>query len=275
VIPARKRKPRDKAKVENGVLVAERWIIAALRHHRFFSLTELNQAIGELLVRLNERKFRKLDSSRSGLFRQLDQPALKALPSEPFTFATWKKVRVHPDYHVEVDFHYYSVPYFYVHETMEARIGEKTVEIFRLGRRLVTHVRSFQRYRHTTLPEHRPPHHQALDWTPERVLEKGRRFGPATAAVLETILQSRPHPEMAYRACMGVIRLGSRYSAERLESACHRALRLNACSYRSIASMLKNGLDRQPIEDTVESATHRSLHDNVRGPAYYGSREVM
>ena len=157
IIPARVRKPRDKAKVEAGVLLVERWILAALRKRTFFSLAELNQAIRELLIKLNERKFRKLDTTRARLFAELDRPALKPLPAEPFRFAEWRKVRVNIDYHVEVDGHYYSVPYHYVHEAMEARVSETTVEIFRCGRRLVTHVRSFLKGKHTTLAEHRPP----------------------------------------------------------------------------------------------------------------------
>jgi len=275
VIPARVRKPRDKATVENGVLIVERWILAALRKRTFFSITELNQAIRELLVRLNERKFRKLDTTRVRLFEEVDRPALKPLPEEPYQFATWKKVRVHPDYHVEVERHYYSVPYHYVHEQMEARIGEKTVEIFRCSRRIALHVRNFAAGRHTTLPEHRPPRHQNLEWTSDRMIARGKAIGPATVGVLERVLESRPHPELGYRACQGIVRLGQRYSDERLEAACQRALTLNACSYRSIQSILSSGLDRQPVEPAEVSAAHNDLHTNVRGSTYYGPKEVM
>jgi transposase len=275
VIPARVGKPRDKAKVENGVLIAERWILAALRKHTFFSVTELNQAIRELLVRLNQRKFRKLDTTRARLFEELDRPALKSLPQEPYRFATWKKVRVHPDYHVEVDRHYYSVPYYYVHEQLEARIGEKTVEIFRCGRRIALHVRSFAVGKHATLPEHRPPRHQDLEWTSERMIAKGKAIGPATVAVLKRVLESRLHPELGYRSCLGIVRLGTRYSNERLEAACQRALSLNACSYRSLKSILSTGLDRQPVEEAEVAPAHRGVHTNVRGACYYGSKEVM
>lgn len=270
VIPARKRKPRDKAKAEAGVLIAERWIIAALRHHVFFSLGEINQAVAELLTRLNDRKFRKLDGSRRELFESVDRPALKPLPAEPFSMGVWKTVRVHPDYHVEVDFHCCSVPFHLVGEALEARLCEKTVEIFRFGKRIATHARSFRRHRHTTLAEHRPPNHEALDWTPQRLIDRGRQFGPSTVAILERIMDSRPHPEQGYRSCMGVLRLGARHSAERLEAACGWALAHHACSYRSVESILNNGLDRRPPQSAPESEAHLSLHANVRGADYYG-----
>ena len=270
VVPARPRKPRDKAKVEGGVLIAERWIVAALRHRTFFSSTELNQAIRELLTGLNQRKFRKLDTTRARLFEEIDRPALKPLPHEAFRFAEWKTARVNIDYHVEVDGHWYSVPFHYIHDVVEARVGENTVEIFRAGRRLVTHVRSFLKGKHTTLAEHRPPRHQALEWTADRMIERGRLVGPATATLLEKILQSRPHPELAYRSCLGVLRLGQRHSAERLEAASRRALTLNACSYQSIKSILTTGLDRQPLEPSPSSPAHDTVHANVRGASYYG-----
>lgn len=274
IIPARKGKPRDKAKVENGVLIAERWILAALRKRTFFSLAEANQAIGELLIRLNERKFRKLNTTRAGLFQEVDRPALKPLPAEPFVFGEWKKVRVHLDYHVEVGRHYYSVPYPYVHELLEAWVTEQTVEIFRCGRRIAVHVRSSLPGRHTTLAEHRPPQHQNLEWTAERMIAKGKGIGPATADVLARILESRPHPELGYRSCLGVVRLGERYSKERLESACRRALLMNVCSYQSLKSILATGLDRQPLEEVEFSSAHQELHSNVRGASYYGPQEV-
>jgi transposase len=275
IIPARVRKPRDKAKVETGVLIVERWILAALRKRTFFSLAELNQAIAGLLAQLNDRRFRKLNTTRRRLFEEVDRPALKSLPAEPFQFAEWKKVRVHRDYHVEVDRHYYSVPYQFVHEQLEARTTESTVEVFRCGRRLVTHARSFVPGRHTTLAEHRPPCHQNLEWTSDRVIRTGRVVGEATAAVLERIMQSRPHPELGYRSCLGVLRLGDRYTRERLEAASRRALALNACSYRSLKSILAAGLDRQPAEPLeAPSRAHQATHVNVRGASYYGPEEV-
>jgi transposase len=270
IIPARVRKPRDKAKVEVGVLIVERWILAALRHHTFFSLADLNEAIRELLIRLNSRKFRKLDTTRAQLFETLEKPALKPLPSEPFHFAEWKKVRVNIDYHVEIHRHFYSVPYQYVHEELEAHISESGIEIFRKGRRVATHVRTDVAGKHTTLPEHRPKKHQDLEWTLARFVEKGLMIGPATATLLERIMKSRRHPELGYRSCLGILRLGNRYTHERLETACRRAVAMNACSYRSIKSMLATGFDRQPMEQPEVPAAHQEIHANVRGASYYG-----
>ena len=274
IIPARVRKPRDKAKVEAGVLIVERWILAALRKHTFHTLAELNLAIRELLVKLNQRKFRKLDTTREKLFEELERPALKPLPPEPFTFAEWKKARANIDYHVEIERHYYSVPYQLVHQEVEARIAAATVEIFLKGRRIVTHTRSFVPGKHTTLPEHRPKKHQNLEWTASRMVERGLVIGTSTAAALERIMESRKHPELGYRSCLGVLRLGERYGRERLETACRRAVALNACSYRRIKSMLETGLDRQPLEPVATPAAHRDVHANVRGAGYYRKTEV-
>ena len=270
VIPARVRKPRDKAKAEAGVLIVERWILAALRHRSFFSLADLNAAIHELLIRLNNRKFKKLDTTRLKLFESLEKPALNPLPPEPFSFAEWKTVRVNIDYHVEIYKHYYSVPYQYVHEEVEARISETTIEIIRKGRRIATHVRSNVAGKHTTLPEHRPKKHQDLEWTVTRFTEKGRIIGPSTAILLERIMKNRRHPELGYRSCLGVLRLGNRYTNERLEAACRRAIAMNACSYRSIKSMLATGFDRQPLEEPDIPSSHQEIHANVRGAGYYG-----
>ena len=274
IIPARVGKPRDKAKVEGGVLLVERWILAALRKRTFFSLADLNQAIRELLVKLNQRKFRKLDTTRVRLFEELERPALKPLPSVPFTFAEWKKVRVNIDYHVEIDHHYYSVHYKHVHDQVEARFSERTVEIFLKGVRIAVHARSYVSGKHTTLKEHRPKNHQDLEWTSARMMEKGREIGVSTAAVMDQIMQSRKHPELGYRSCLGVLRLSKRYSNDRLEAACRRALAMNVCAYRSIKSILENSLDRQPVESVEIPAVHAEIHVNVRGSDYYSKEEV-
>jgi transposase len=274
VIPARVRKPRDKAKVETGVQIVERWILASIRHRTFFSLAELNEAIRELLIQLNNRKFRKLDTTRAKLFETLEKPVLKPLPRDPFTFAAWKKARVNIDYHIEINRHYYSVPYQYVHETVEARISEKTVEIFLKGNRIATHTRNDTVGKPSTLPEHRPQKHQDLEWTVARISAKGRAVGESTAAALQRIMKSRKHPELGYRACLGVLRLGDRYSNERLENACKRALLMNACSYRSIQSILKTGLDRQKLDAPEIPAIHKENHVNVRGASYYGKEAI-
>lgn len=274
ILPARVRKPRDKAKVEAAVLLVERWILAALRHETFVGLAALNRAIGELLARLNHRKFRKIDASRADLFERLDRPALKPLPAEPFIFSEWKKARVNIDYHVEIDRHYYSAPSGLLHEPVEVRIRPATVEIFHKGNRVATHARSSVVGKHSTLPEHRPPKHRHyLEWTPERIVDWAGKIGPSAAAVAGHILQSRRYPEQGFRACLGLIRLARRYPAERVEAACVRALAVNACTYKSVKSILENGLDRQSPEETVPD-TPDIMHANVRGAAYYAQEEV-
>lgn len=269
IVPARVRRPRDKAKAEVGVQVVERLILAALRHHTFFSLAELNRAIGELLERLNRRPFKKLPGSRQEAFEQIDQPALRPLPPAPYVYATWKKVRVHIDYHVEVDGHYYSVPYALVKHQLEARLTERTVEVFHHGQRVASHVRSMLKGRHTTTPEHMPKaHREYAEWTPQRLVRWAEQTGPATAGVIGHILAHRPHPQQGFRSCLGILRLGERYGKDRLEAACQRALRLNACRYQSLASILDRGLDRQPLPEQQELSLP-SAHDHVRGPGYY------
>lgn len=269
VLPARPRKPRDKAKVENAVLIVERWILAALRHRRFFSLAELNEAIAELLERLNHRPFRKKEGTRASLFAALDRPALQPLPAERYLLAEWKTVRASIDYHVEIDRHYYSVPYQLAGQQLEARFTGTTVEIFHRSQRVASHVRSLVPYRHTTIHEHMPKSHRAhREWTPSRLIHWAERVGPATAQVIRMILESKPHPEMGYRASLGIMRLAKTYSPQRLEAASQRALQLQACSYQSLKSILKRSLDKQL---TIEPEPERSgpHHENLRGADYY------
>ncbi len=271
IMPARPYKPRDKAKVEAAVLLAERWLIAVLRHEKFFSLADLNQALAKLLERLNQRPFRKREGTRASLYATLDRPALQPLPAERYVMAEWKTVRVNIDYHVEVDRHYYSVPYPLVGEELEARSTAHTVEIFHRGKRVASHVRSFAAYHHSTVHQHRPKSHQAhLEWTPSRLIHWGEGVGKATAQVIRTILESKPHPEMGYRACLGILRLAKTYSNPRLEAACRRALEAQACSYQSLKSILKRGLDRQPSL-APEAERSSPQHENLRGGYYYES----
>jgi transposase len=269
VIPARVRKPRDKAKVEVGVQLVERWVLAALRHRTFFSLPELNAAIRSLVERLNQRPFKKLPGSRASLFATLDRPALRPLPAARYVFAEWSRVRVHIDYHVEVDHHYYSVPYTLVGKPLDARASAHTVELFHQGVRVASHLRSHARGRYTTLPEHMPEaHRRYAEWTPERLVRWAAKTGPATAQAAEAILASRPHPEQGYRACQGLIRLGKSYGEARLEAACTRALATGPVSYRRVADILKAGLDRQPTL-ALDTPAPGLAHDNLRGPEYY------
>jgi len=268
VLPTRPYKPRDKAKVENGVLVVERWIVAALRHRQFFSLAELNRALRALLDQLNQRPFRKRPGCRASLFQEVDKPALGPLPRESYEFHQWAKARVNIDYHVEFDLHYYSVPYTLTGKEVEIRATLTTVEIFHRGERVASHPRSRQPYHATTKNEHRPKSHQQhLAWPPSRLLHWAQSVGPATAQLFAAILESKPHPEMGYRSCLGILRLGQRYSNERLEAAAARAVATGACSYHSVKSMLERGLDRQPLE--APTARPALQHDNLRGSTYF------
>jgi transposase len=269
VLPARVRKPRDKAKVESGVLVVERWILARLRHCTFFSLAELNTAVRRLLTDLNGRPFKKLPGSRQQLFETLDRPALKPLPLGSYEYAEWKTARVNIDYHVEVEGHDSSVPYQLVKQQVDVRLTTAIIECFSKGQRVSSQRRSSQKGRHTTLPEHMPKAHQrSRDWTPERLVRWAPQTGPATAHVVATILASRPHPQQGFRSCLGIMRLGKTYGTARLEAACEHALTLDACAYKSIESILKHGLDRHPLAPQRVSPP-LPAHANIRGPEYY------
>lgn len=270
MLPTRPRKSRDKAKVEAAVLFAERWIIAVLRHRIFFSLNELNKAIRELLVQLNDRPFKKLAGSRRSHFEQLDRPALRPLPEHRYELAEWRKAKVNIDYHVQVDTHCYSVPYRLVHATVDVRLTARTVELLLNGVRVAAHVRSYERGRATTDPAHRPKSHQEhLEWAPSRVIHWAEvKVGPHCTQAVTMILDNQPHPEMGYRACLGIMRLGRMYGNVRLEHACERAILLAACSYRSIKSMLQTGVDRQPPMNPAQSSPV-IRHMNVRGADYY------
>jgi len=273
-LPARPAKPRDKAKVEVGVQIVERWLLARLRKRQFFTLEELNEALRELLSFLNDKAFKKLPGSRRTQFTALDQPALQALPHERYQVAEWKKVRVHLDSHIEVAGHYYSVPYQLLRQELDVRLTSFTVEVFHQQQRVACHPRSERRGGHTTLAAHLPSHHRAQqEWSPGRFLNWALEIGPATRDLVRQLLSSRPHPEMAYRSCLGLLSLARRFSPARLENACQRALALGAVTLRSTRSILEKGLDAQPLPAPHSSATRTALpaHENVRGAAYYQS----
>lgn len=271
IIPTRPYKPKDKAKVENAVQVAQRWIVAVLRHRKFFSLEELNIAIGELLHKLNHRPFRKRDGSRASVFDAVDKPALKPLPNEPFDLSEWSRARVNVDYHIVFDANFYSVPYNLIHELMEIRSTPATVEILHKGTRVASHVRSHGREQTITNNEHRPKSHQEhLEWPPSRMVRWAETVGPFTARLFERIMSDKPHPEMGYRSCLGIIRLAGVYTAQRVEAAAARALLTGACRYKSVESILKNSLDRIPLPASVEQAAETPpTHDNIRGAEYF------
>jgi transposase len=269
VVPARPRKPRDKAKAEAGVQLAERWIVAALRHRKFFSLEELNRAIRELLERLNQRPFKKREGSRASLFQSIERAALRALPAEHFDLSQWSRARVNIDYHIGFEGNFYSVPYTLVHELVEVRATPSTLEIFHRGQRVASHLRGSGRERAFTQNEHRPKSHQAhLEWTPSRMVHWAEQIGPHTARLFECILSEKPHPEMGYRSCLGIIRLAEQYSPTRMEAAAHRAVETGACRYQSVKSILKNALDQQPLPQ-LPSLPPASAHDNIRGAEYF------
>jgi len=272
VIPARAGKPRDKAKVEAAVLFVTRWIIAALRHHTFFSMPELNEKIVELLMRLNTRKFRKLDTCRKDLFETVERAKLKPLPPTEYEYREWKWATVNVDYHIDIDSHYYSAPYTLTGQTVGVWITARTIEILRNTTRIAIHPRSFVKGGFITDPAHRPKAHQKyLEWTPSRIINWAHATGPKTAELVAAVMKARPHPEQGYRSCLGILRLEKRYSKERLEAAANRALAIKGYSYKSVASILKTGLDQLPLPLTGDAGKEVASikHRNVRGSRYY------
>jgi len=270
IIPARPGRAKDKAKVEKGVQDVERWLLAPLRDLTFFSLAELNKAIRELLEKHNSKPFQKLPGSRLELFRTIDAPALKPLPSERYEYAEWKKATVNMDYHVELELHYYSVPYKLIREAVDLSYTASTVEVLFKGSRVAMHKRSFKKYGHTTVPEHMPEHHRRHGaWPPSRIIRWAASVGSSCAAVAQRIIDNKPHPEQGYRSCMGLIRLADTFGVNRMEAACRRALHFDLCSYRNVKNILETASDRKPLPGADPSVPKTPLHENIRGSAYY------
>jgi transposase len=268
VLPTRIVRPRDKAKVEVAVQIVERFVLAKLRNRTFFSLAELNAAIRTCVTEINAKIMRRVGQSRAELLQTLERPALKALPSEPYAYAEWKRARVAPDYHIEIAGHFYSVPSKLIREIVEARITATTVEIFHKGRRIASHARSPVRNRHTTIIEHMPSaHRRYAEWTPARMMSEAASIGPATVALFEAIMQAKPHPEQGFRSCLGIISLVKSYGPERVEAACRRGNDIGATTYGSVASILKSGLDKVVRQETSSEAPLH--HGNIRGAGYY------
>ena len=269
VIPARVRRPKDKAKVETGVQIVERWILARLRNRQFFSLQQLNHAIAELLADLNNKPFQKLPGSRKSAFESMDRPALNPLPSQPYQFAEWKKATVNVDYHIEVHRHYYSVPHALIKKKIDVRITNNTIECFYKSKRVASHIRSHHKGRHSTVKEHMPKSHQKwAEWTPQRFVRWAAKIGPHTQSLIENILNSRAHPQQGFRSCLGILRLAKGYGNDRLEAACRRAVVIGGTSYRSVESILKHNLDQKPLPDQ-SSKSPPIEHINIRGARYY------
>jgi transposase len=274
VIPARPQHPRDKPKVEAAVLVAERWILAALRHRTFFSFAVMNEAIHELLEGINNRTMKHLGTSRQQLYERLDRPALRGLPPNRYEMAEWMGCTVNIDYHVEVDHNYYSVPHQLRGESVEARATTSVVEVLFRSHRVASHPRLTGRGRFHTIPEHMPASHRAhAEWTPSRLINWAEKTGPATGRVVAEILRSRPHPEQGYRSCLGIMRLSERHGAARVEAACVRAERLRAASYKTVKNILGSGLDALPLDEPAEATANLPTHDNIRGAGYYHKEE--
>lgn len=271
VIPTRVRSPKDKAKVETGVKIVERWILARLRNITFFTLTDLNKTIRNLLCDLNTRPFQKMSGTRKTMFEDLDKPALKPLPLEPYAYAEWKKAKPHIDYHIEAKGFYYSVPYQLAGKQLEIRITQYIIEVFYKGKRVASHQRSYDpSRRYITLREHMPKNHQKyLDWTPQRIINWASRTGKATAQTVEVVMKSRSHPQQGFRSCMGIISLGKEFTQDRLEAACSRALAIGSPSYKSIQAILKKGLDRLPLQEEEPLQSSFISHSNIRGSQYY------
>jgi transposase len=265
ILPARVRKPRDKAKVEGAVLIVERWILARLRDRQFFSLPQLNVEIQSLLAELNDRALQKLDGSRRSRFLELEQPALKALPQRPYEYAQWKCAKVHPDYHIEIEHAYYSVPYKHIGQRVEARISARMIEIFHSRQLIASHARLFKRGARSTFDAHRPHKHRAIvDLTIARLLERAQRIAPAVLTVLTEQFKRRRHPEEALRHALGILRLAEDFSPAQLTAACERAVSLQSYSYRSVRALITT-----PATDPGEDRQLSLVHDNVRGPDYF------
>lgn len=268
VVPARVRKPKDKAKAEVGVQIVQRFVLAALRNRTFFSLAEANAAIRERLELLNNRPFKKLPGCRASRFEEIDRPALLPLPEAPYQFAQWKKASLGIDYHFDLEGHYYSAPYRLRGEPLDVRFTETTVECFHKSQRVASHVRSSLKGKHTTIPEHMPKaHREHAEWSPQRLIDWAAGTGEATAAVVKEILGRRAYPEHAYRSCLGVLSLSKRFGKERLESASARALAIRGVNYKSIKSILENNLDAKPLPRQLDLPA--PAHDNLRGNGYF------
>ena len=274
IFPARPYRPKDKPKAENGVKLTKRWILAKLRNRIFCSLTQMNAAIRELLEIFNNKQMKRLKKSRRELFEILDKPNALPLPPEKYVFAEWKKVKVNIDYHVCFDDHYYSVPYTFIHQELEIRATRGIIEIFKKGQRICSHQRSYCKFQHTTQVEHMPRAHQKhLEWTPARILAWAEKCGPSVKKLVERIIQSRKFSEQAYRCCLGLFRLGAKFSDERLEKACRRALEYHIESYRGVNNILLKNLDRIDIKEKNEQKIF-VLHENIRGAGYYEKEKV-
>jgi transposase len=271
VLPARPYKPKDKAKAENAVLIVERWIMARLRNDTFTGLTQLNQTIRSLVDNLNRRPFKKMPGSRISMFEDIEKSALRPLPARPYEYMHYKKARVHLDYHVELEQHYYSVPYQWIGKEIDLRFSAECIECWYQGKQIALHVRSYRKGSHTTLTDHMPKaHRKHMEWTPGRFLNWATQIGIATTRLVKHLLECKPHPEQGYRSCLGLLNLSKRYGNIRLEKACERAWQLGAKTRRSVDSILSHNLEEQPTQNEKTKKSSPSIqHENLRGKNHY------
>ena len=271
VIPTRSRKPKDKAKVEGAVLIAQRWIVAALRNKTFFSLSEINAAITPLLEIFNNKKMQSYECSRRELFNEIEKDTLKPLPQYRFEISTWKRAKVNVDYHIEYKRHYYSVPFRFRHEYCQVRVRERIIDIFHNGKAIATHIRSDRKGFHTTVKEHMPENHRFVSkdtWTPERLINWASSIGMHTKIQVTRLIDSRIIPEQSFRAVLGILRLEKTYSKSRLEAACEIANQFGVTSYRYINTLLKKNLENIAPPEPAEKRDKNTLpliHSNIRG----------
>jgi transposase len=267
VLPARPRKPRDKAKVEAGVRFAQSYILGRLRRQTFFSLAECNKAITEAMAAMNDRTMRKLGVSRRELFAKIERDALRPLPSADWEFAEWKRARVGIDYHVEVEGFFYSAPHALIHAEVEMRVTARMIEIFHRGQRVGLHERRYMGRRHGTDPEHMPSaHRRYAAWSPERFRRWAAQVGPNTEALIAAVLESRPHPEQGFRTCLGVLKLYRGVDPAQVEAVSARALEIGALNCKSVAALLSR---KSSAAAKADAPAPLLDHANLRGPGYY------
>jgi transposase len=268
ILPARPYHPKDKAKVEAGVRIAQFYLLGRLRNLTFFSLAECNAAIADILVQLNERVMRRLGVSRRELFETVERPVMRPLPDTDHEYAEWAFARVGIDYHVEVAGFFYSVPYSLIRQQVETRLTERTIEVFHRGQRVAAHARRYGGPRHGTLPDHMPSaHRRYAEWNPERFQGQARAIGPNTEALIIAVLARRPHPEQGFRTCLGILRLYRGIDATRAEAISARAVQIGALNYQSVASILEHRLESKTAQNAADTAP--ILHANIRGSRYY------
>jgi transposase len=267
ILPARPYRPKDKAKVEVGVRIAQYYILGRLRHLKFFSLAECNAAIAESLRQLNERVMRHFGVSRQQLFDTIELPTMQKLPDQDYEYAEWRLARVGIDYHVQVGGFFYSVPHTLLRQQVDTRLTERTVEIFYRGQRVAAHVRRYGGPRHGTLLDHMPSaHRRYAEWSPERFQRQARNIGPNTEALVLSIMSKRPHPEQGFRTCLGILRLFRSLDAQRVELISAYAVEIGALTYQSIASIVEHRLEHKAKRDPHSALI---LHVNIRGSRYY------